>query len=303
MIQNRTPLEFVISGGLGNQMFMLCAARYYQEYFDQEVCFDISDLNRIANLHPGLNVYQLGFIKEGEISKKNLNSVRRDFTKLFIRVKDILEFITKVKLSNRHYIVPEVGYFDFTAIPSNTRRIEGYFQSWFYYKNLKTELILKNEIRFTPSAWYLEMHEKLDKNEYAAFHIRRGDYLSPLNRENGVLSIEYFKKVAKLIPKKIAVLIFSDSPREIAPLLKSLGINFELLEPPIGSDPVESWLLMSRASYIAISNSTFSWWAAALSEKDTKVYAPEKWFELRSDPLSLYPEHWIKIPNEWERQP
>lgn len=302
MTKKRDSLEFVISGGLGNQLFMLCAARHFQEQFDQEIQFDISDLNRIANLHPGLNVYQLGLIEERELSKKKSSRSSYVLNKLITKFNYKIELITKTKGLNRHYVVPELGYFDFADLPNNTRRVEGYFQSWLYLKNLRAGRNIKNEIRFTPSDWYLETFKKLENREFAALHIRRGDYLSPINRDNGILSIEYFKKVAKLIPDKMEVLVFTDSPKEISPQLKSLEIDFELVEPPQSSDPVESWLLMSQASQIAISNSTFSWWAAALSDTDSKVYAPEKWFEFRRDPLSLYPEHWIKISSEWERQ-
>ena len=78
--------------------------------------------------------------------------------------------------------------------------------------------------------------------------------------------------------------------------------KFRIVEPPANSDPVESLMLMSKAAHIAISNSTFSWWAATFSGDDSTVYAPTKWFEQREDPKDLYPDNWVKIQSEWEPQ-
>jgi hypothetical protein len=76
----------------------------------------------------------------------------------------------------------------------------------------------------------------------------------------------------------------------------------KVLSPPPDSDPVESLLLMSSTTYIAISNSSFSWWAAKLSETDTLVFAPSKWYELRNDPIDLIPDSWIRITSDWMEQ-
>ena len=74
-MKKNNPLEFVIAGGLGNQLFMLCAGLYCAEKFGRRITFDISDLERVAFLHPGLNVYELGLISEHQISKRK--SIRR----------------------------------------------------------------------------------------------------------------------------------------------------------------------------------------------------------------------------------
>jgi hypothetical protein len=59
---------------------------------------------------------------------------------------------------------------------------------------------------------------------------------------------------------------------------------------------------MSKATKIAISNSTFSWWAAAIANVNNTIYAPTKWFEQRPDPTDLIPANWIQIQSEWEFQ-
>jgi hypothetical protein len=58
-------------------------------------------------------------------------------------------------------------------------------------------------------------------------------------------------------------------------------------------------ILMSRASDLIISNSTFSWWSAYISNKETNVVAPNKWFRDLEDPKMLIPEHWHQVDSQW----
>jgi len=55
--------------------------------------------------------------------------------------------------------------------------------------------------------------------------------------------------------------------------------------------------MMQLCDNLAISNSSFSWWAAWLNDnKDKRIIAPSKWFG------KAYNSHNLKdlFPNEWE---
>jgi hypothetical protein len=153
-----------------------------------------------------------------------------------------------------------------------------------------------------PTSWYLKEQKSLQERNYAALHIRRGDYTNPANRANGILSIEYFQKVCNLLPTDLEILIFTDSPSEIRAELRVIDRRLRVLDPPMNSDAVESLLLMAQASHIVISNSTYSWWAATFAPENAVIFAPTKWFELRDDPVDLLPNHWIKVRSEWKKQ-
>ncbi len=294
-------MEFVIAGGLGNQLFMLCAGMYFAERFGCKVTFDIADLERISNLHPGLNVYDLGLIGEDQISRINYRSkkyrrlalVSRKFTKA-IQMQD---GFSKKSLCR----INEIGFVDLDCIPESIQRIEGYFQTWRFFSALSKKPMLGMQSVTNPSDWFLEQKELLQGKDFAGFHIRRGDYKQSTNYRNGMLSTKYFQRVADQLPVQIEILVFTDSPDEVSAELGELKRRFRIVKPPTESDPVESLLLMSQASYIAISNSTFSWWAATLATKNAVIFAPTKWFELRDDPIDLIPNHWIKIQSEWRK--
>ncbi len=301
-MNQKNQLEFVIAGGLGNQLFMLCAGLYYAEKFGRRVTFDISDLERVAILHPGLNIYELGLIREHQISKRK--SIGKDTKAQTLLSKVYAKIARKIgrPFSKTTYLAEEIGFINLDCIPPATKRVEGYFQSWRYFSGLseKPELSIRSLIE--PTDWFVEELKLAKARRFAAFHIRRGDYTQPKNRINGILSIEYFQNVSKLLPSDVELLIFTDSPKEVSTELDKMEKGFKVIHPPLDSDPLESLILMAQASHIAISNSTYSWWAATFASKETMVFAPTEWFELRDDPVDLIPSHWIKVPSEWKKQ-
>ena len=302
MTKVKKPIEFVIAGGLGNQLFMLCAGLYYQERYNRNVKFDISDLQRISLLHPGLNVYSLGLLKKDQIlvtSKSKNNLKPRSF---FVRfLKKVARQSSQI-YQRKNVKIDEIGFYDLSLIPHKTKRVEGYFQSWRYFSGLEGKPILAIDSLLKPTSWYIKESQIIQDNEFAAFHIRRGDYALSANRSNGILSVSYFKSIAELLPSEVDILVFTDSPEAIRVELEELGRKFRIITPPEDSDPVESLFLMKLASHIAISNSTYSWWAATIAAPGTVVYAPTKWFELRDDPKDLLPDEWIRVKSDWKKQ-
>ena len=137
-----------------------------------------------------------------------------------------------------------------------------------------------------------------------AVHVRRGDYLK--YRESfGVLSDEYFldaiSKMREIIEFK-KVYIFTDSPGMLTKLLDGIDQPTEVIVPEDLS-PSETLVLLSRFEGIALSNSTFSFWAAALSTHKN-VLAPEPWFRSSDDWLSsasLMNPDWESVQAKWLR--
>ena len=205
MTKVKKPVEFVIAGGLGNQLFMLCAGLYFQERFNRNVKFDISDLQRISLLHPGLNVYSLGLLKKDQIlgtSKSKNNLKIRSF---FVRfLKKVARQSSQI-YQRKNVKIYEIGFYDLSLIPPKTKRVEGYFQSWRYFSGLEGKPILTIDSLLKPTSWYIKESQIIQDNEFAAFHIRRGDYALSTNRSNGILSVSYFKSIAELLPSEVYI--------------------------------------------------------------------------------------------------
>jgi hypothetical protein len=289
-------ITFEIAGGLGNQLFMLSAAIYFKEKFNRDVTFEISNLEKISILHPGHNVYDLGLLDGYKVVRSKISNYG-----VFQKFQRLNRVMTRFGF-NKDFSSTEIGFIDLAQISEDCNLVRGYFQSWRYFTAIADKPKLTNDSIPNPSDWYFKELEKLRKKEFAAFHIRRGDYRFSINRKQGILEKSYFEKIVHLVPKEIELIFFTDSPNEVATEFAQFNRKFRIIEPPASSDPVESLLLMSEASYLAISNSTYSWWAANFAKPESHIFVPSKWFEQGEDPLDLYPESWIRIHSEWEFQ-
>jgi hypothetical protein len=294
-------IVFRIAGGLGNQFFMYCAGVYFQQKFQRNVVFDISDLNRIKILHAGLNILDLGLLDEHNTKTYQVFSWKKyDFWKTKKSYEKIWDRLLNLANLSKSYRPSEIGFVDLSKIPARTKAIEGYFQTWKFHAEINQKPLISSDSLTNPTQWFLDNALLIRQGPVAVFHVRRGDYASLENRAFGMLSLAFFKKTSWMIPDHFERWIFTDSPEALEKDLESMGTQFKLIVPPDNSDPIESLLLMSMASYIVISNSTYSWWAATLAGKNATVYAPSKWFQHRADPVDLLPNAWIKIPSEWE---
>jgi hypothetical protein len=130
--------------------------------------------------------------------------------------------------------------------------------------------------------------------------IRLGDYL--LNPKFGLLDANYFERTLELAEnsKKLGALwLFSDDERLARELMgQHSRRNFKVVAPK-GSLDIDVLCAMTLGKRFIISNSTFGWWGAFLSEntahKDS-VYFPQPWFRNIPSPANLSPPNWNACP-------
>ena len=181
----------------------------------------------------------------------------------------------------------------------------GYFQSNTYFDSLasmgkQVKLKLAKE-----SDWFSTTKNEIQRESPIVIHVRRGDYMNPINSKIGVLSKRYFlDSLMKLenegLTKK-ALWIFSDDVPSVQEEFGDIkGFDVRWIQPPPESPPAESMVLMGLGSALVISNSTFSWWAARLGSAQM-VVAPDKWFSSMPDPTGLMPAAWIKVSSSWQK--
>lgn len=291
-----SSLSVEIGGGLGNQLFMLYGGLYFGKQLGRKVKFNTLDLRKIASLHPGLSIQDLGLF----MAKDSENRLFSWLQKILMRFKKDMgiSLITK-KLLSSVYAVEETGYMDPQNISPRTRFLKGYFQSWKYFELLEEKPILDETCIPSPTSWFKEMSQEMVTQNPIAVHVRRGDYTFDKNSSIGLLSIKYYEEAFSALDTSKPIWVFSDSPDLVENEFKYLDFKLTFVKPPEESDPVESLLLMSSASEIVISNSTFSWWAAFLSRTNTRVIAPSKWYKFQSDPVDLIPSNWARIESSW----
>lgn len=173
--------------------------------------------------------------------------------------------------------------------------ISGYFQSERYFSEIKPYL----RTVFRPGS--ATLRQRVDDTlasvrtrgkPVVAVHVRRGDYIQP----DGSSMVVPFERVVAAMTRfsDVTFLLFSDDLQ----WCRDKFAGGDIVLSPF-SDPIEDLYAMSSADHFIIANSTFSWWAAWLSDGPTKrVLAPDDWFCAGPDRPA---EHETIYAAGWER--
>lgn len=300
--KTKQRVEIELVGGLGNQLFGYFAGAYYAQKFNKNLIIDLTQVSLGLTNHGSeltsfklSKTHELIRFKPGSIAKLN----KRFFDKLSIKFKFINYF--RYKLLGV-YQSKEVGFDSFLEKQSEISRIQGYYQTWKYVNNLQ-ELGADISLEvLNPSNWFLKLQNEIKEVEPIAIHVRRGDYKNP-NSPVGLLSRNYYKDAIELVNSEYEnsnFWIFSDDIEDSQKLLDGLiPKNSNWVNPPSGSDPAESLVLMSLSKVIIIANSSFSWWAAKTGMEKALVIAPNPWFKKLESPLYLIPDSWKQVKSSW----
>ena len=169
--------------------------------------------------------------------------------------------------------------------------IHGFYQSDKYFNSIREQLLNKY---FVPSQTVLDRLSTYEiPPNSLGISVRRGDYLM-LQENHCVLSTEYYQECINTHFQNNVdrIYIFSD---DIEWCRSIFGDSVNYVQDTVGTQ----LFLMSKMKHLILSNSTFAWWAAWLSEsKDKMVIAPNNWFKdptLQSQTSDIIPSSWIKL--------
>lgn len=174
----------------------------------------------------------------------------------------------------------------------------GYFQS-FNFPNFLQSQIPSLFASLFDSNNVSKIKQEMDEN-LILIHIRGGDYLETINIDLGVLSSEYYEDaVRKLMnnAEKSRIWVITNDRKHADRILDSTSFEVNrILDESSKLTEIETLELISCASKIIISNSTFSWWGAYLAScrKPVHIVAPRPWFRNLQDNRST------RIPSEWD---
>lgn len=113
--------------------------------------------------------------------------------------------------------------------------------------------------------------------EYSALHVRRGDYVAnAVARDKfGPCTLGYYRAAAAAMPADLPLVVCTDDrawvEAKLLPLL--VGRDVEVFD---GLSHFDDLLALASGRHIAISNSSFSWWAAQIGDPQT-VVVPVPW--------------------------
>lgn len=287
-----------LMGGLGNQMFQYALGRRLASERGVPLRLDLSWFDQSSEIATdtvrnfALDGWRIEAIKasEAELAQFPLSrSVAHRFLRRFPLRSGRVILEKSFGFNRRVLAAPATAY------------LLGYWQSPKYFESI--EALLRREFSMSvPScAHAVALQGCVQKPGAVSVHIRRGDYVRnpETNAYHGVCTIEYYKKAAALISRRIpepTFVVFTDDP-----VWARENINWKwptsFVEHDAGCLPHNDIWLMSQCSHHVIANSSFSWWGAWLgSNPQKRVVAPMRWFRKPGiDTSDLYPEGWIRL--------
>lgn len=301
-------------GGLGNQMFQYAYGRAASLKFGLPLCLDLSfynareddfiDLARISPLFNYNIKYDSVIRSWGELHERCGPLYQR-----YKRLAGFYDGLERRSGSNARFYAeklcaPFANKLLGVYLCDNRLLIEhrplrsevfsaGYRQSERYFSEISNdicrELTLKN-----PVPRELEpVYRHIVGCDGVCVHVRRGDYLAA--QGHLVCTPQYYESAARYIKERVpsaVFFVFSDDPEWAR---ENIKLPDETVVIERGHPAEEDLRLMSACRHFAMSNSSYSWWAQYLSQREGRiVVAPSRWFAngLKTD---IYQDFWHLI--------
>jgi hypothetical protein len=174
----------------------------------------------------------------------------------------------------------------------------GYFQTY-RYSDLDNELEqLKEILPRVLGNGYSELVTKAQSEQPLVVHVRLTDYR--VEEKFGIPSSEYYRKAIEMqwmTNKYKKIWLFSDDLEASVDFIPEdfrkhvSNVSHEEL------DSVQTMNVMRLGHGFVLGNSTFSWWAAYLSQKVNPIVTyPDPWFLAMPNPKEMWPVSWVSIP-------
>lgn len=275
-----------MTGGLGNQLFIYAFAKFIQNQLkDSNIIIDTGEYKKYKVRKFNLDKYYLDnksvYMTSNDMTffeRHKYNSsrflyrcVNYMWKRLFSKTIDNV-FVGRF---DRGFLYNENTYHEYKLDRTKRIYIYGYFQNVQYCNEIKKNIMKDLIIIEDYSVRYKKYLDFINDNIVIGVSMRVGDDYASLGWP--ICSNEYYNKAIDRIKEEFPmakVMVFSD---DIVKVKKGYEIKYEPIYVE-GCNSVETLELLRKCHHVVISNSTFSWWGAFLSEHDGRKIAPEIWF-------------------------
>ena len=275
-----------LSGGLGNQMFQYAFARSlnlkYNMKFEINTTFYSRSFKDQTPREIGLNFFNFKF----KACKDNL--LQQIIFKIREKLPDII-----TSGNSTYYNEKELNIQNFPNL--HLKRINyfrGYWQNYKYFESIKNNLKIDFSLDHNLKNLDRNTLKQITETNSVCIHVRRTDYLGT---DYDVVDVNYYRNAFKKLKSRfddLRFFIFSDDiswcNENLSFLPNSTFCSFSILN---------DFHLMSLCNHFIIPNSTFSWWAAYLSNINNNVktvIAPSRWHKTNDKLLyNASPPNWI----------
>jgi hypothetical protein len=262
-----------LAGGLGNQIFQFAAAQNLLEALNCKSTKLFVNTNYLQS-YEAKHHFSIGFITK-HFSNINIESSSPWVARLACHFR-LARFLDQ-RLGNFAFI-STINHLQKAYMHSNYAKhfvLDGYFQD----PNILFTEVQRCELRDVLLREKSDLINTIKKGKkFIGVHIRRGDYVTSkvASRVFKTIKIDYYHEALKRFPNNKQVIVFSDDRELAADFAERIGgINARHLNLSLED---EFCLLMACDDHV-IANSTFSWWAAVLGQRNKgRIIAPMNWY-------------------------
>ncbi|XP_041348109.1 galactoside alpha-(1,2)-fucosyltransferase 2-like [Gigantopelta aegis] len=183
--------------------------------------------------------------------------------------------------------------------------LEGYYQSWKYFSNVRDELI-KDHFVFHDSiqkaaAQFISGIRRERKKANAALvglHVRRGDFVRQKLKGYSVAPVPYFYKAMDYFRRKYKDVLFIIASNDVFWAEDNLDQGPDIVYSHIEDGAVDFAVLCS-CQHMVISAGSYSWWAAYMVPGEVIYYKGYPQPNTKIGNLTVredyYPPHWLPM--------
>lgn len=176
--------------------------------------------------------------------------------------------------------------------------ISGFWQSEKYFESITNIIRERFQFEEPRDLKNLKFLDQIKTQNSVAIHVRRGDYLSPVNQKiyGNICTERYYKEAINYFENKfgdVTFFVFSNDTEWVRNNLKMK--KAVIVDGNDGEKAIFDMLLMANCRHNIIANSSFSWWGAWLNRNaEKKVIAPSKWVNTEKVE-DIWCKEWIKM--------
>jgi hypothetical protein len=260
MISGYPEMRLYLWGGIGNVLYQVNFALYL-EYLGYNVELSSILLNESGPISQ-LNGHHKGtylFLEKFNDNLEKPLKVKKD-----VEYRDILNFMLKFLSINAFQFKSFEHEVPHLQELRKLKFIIGYFQlvQW------RSDLLSLAMASFVNGGFVNITRKEEPDDTSLVVHLRLGD---KTNDKDYFLDMSLMEKVYKLYKK---VYFVSDSPNEVDDYINSLCEMDCTFYNYCSDSVIKDFITLYRAKNIALSRSSFSWWAAELSPMSPLVYEP-----------------------------
>jgi hypothetical protein len=256
-------LIFIPSDGLGNLLFQHHAAYT----FAKKQGLDLCAMGYYYDVRPKFGEYKKLFAHVKMLGDETTSEKTADYEQDPTRAR--INNVIKLGVDPRTLYV-EQGH-AYSPIPTGARILSGYFQSWKYFDEFRTEI--KDVLRTNEAELWSKQKAKFQGG--ICVHVRRGGDAAGRPEIHPLTSSNYYDRAMALFPGA-KFLVFCEEPALIKDWAIWSGRDVEFVDEP---GALATMFLMSCCDHFILANSSLSLNAYYLRDQETaSVVAPSDWF-------------------------